>query len=60
MEKVAKGVDDIGLAELVLNECHDMGQVGLADILTVHDLGHDGRKGIRGDGSPVTFNFGSA
>jgi hypothetical protein len=43
VEKVAEGVDDIGLAELVLNEGHDVWQVGFSYILAVYDFRHDKR-----------------
>lgn len=37
MEKVAVGVYDIGLAELTLHERHDVRQIRLAYILSVHN-----------------------
>ena len=38
MEKVAVGVDDVGLAEFCLDEGHDVGQIGLAYVLSVRNL----------------------
>lgn len=43
MQEVAEGIDDVGLTELVLDETHDVRQVGLSDVRLVNDAGHGGR-----------------
>lgn len=39
MEKVAKGVDDVGFTELALDESHDAREVHFAGILAIIYLG---------------------
>jgi len=41
MKEIAEGVYHVGLAELALDEGHDLWQVRFAEILTIEDGGHE-------------------
>jgi len=43
VKKVTKGIDDIGLAELGLNEIHNIRKVCFAAVLPVYN-GHGGKR----------------
>ena len=38
MEKVTESIDDIGLAQFILDKGHDMWKIRLAGVLTIDDL----------------------
>jgi hypothetical protein len=38
MEEITESVDDVGFAEFVLDEGHDMREIGLAGVLAVYYL----------------------
>ena len=47
MQEVSVRVDDIRLTEFILDECHDVGQVRFARVLTIDDAGHGSKVANR-------------
>jgi len=48
IQEIPVGVDDIRLRQFMFDERDDVGEVGLAGVLTIGDSGHGGREKERG------------
>lgn len=40
MEEIAKGVNNIGFTEFILNQSHNMGKIRLSNVLTISNMSH--------------------
>ncbi len=55
VKEISECVDHVGLTELTLDKRHDMWKVGLTDILTVNNIGHDKSKQVVVKARQVTW-----